>query len=118
MSPIAVLALAAGVGCALAPLAQAARISMTGSAHDVSLIWLGLYGFGSGVWLLYGAVIGSLPLIVSQAIALVSIATTLALAVRRRSDSGPGAPRRGVIRSASSSRQVVDGVEDGSEGPP
>lgn len=70
MNPVATLALVAGVGCAAAPLAQAARISRTGSAHDVSLIWLGLYALGSGVWLLYGATIASLPLIISQAIAL------------------------------------------------
>lgn len=94
MSPIAALALISGVGCALAPLAQAARINTTGSAHDVSLIWLALYGLGSGVWLLYGAVIGSLPLIASQATALVSVVVTLVLAMRRRDlgDRRPALP--------------------------
>ena len=90
MSPVAVLALVSGVACALAPLAQAARINTTGSAHDVSLIWLSLYGIGSGVWLCYGAAIGSVPLIASQTTALASVGVTLALATRhRRANSSP-----------------------------
>jgi uncharacterized protein (TIGR00106 family) len=84
MSALAILALSFGLACALAPLAQAARIAATDSAHDVSLIWLVLYGVGSGVWLSYGIGIASVPLIASQATALLSIGITLALATRHR----------------------------------
>jgi len=84
MSALAILALCFGLVCALAPLAQAARILATDSAHDVSLIWLSLYGVGSGVWLSYGIAIDSVPLIASQATALLSVALTLALATRHR----------------------------------
>lgn len=84
MSALAILALCFGLACALAPLAQAARIVATNSAHDVSLIWLALYGVGSGVWLSYGLAIGSVPLVASQATALLSVGITLALATRHR----------------------------------
>ena len=84
MSALASLALASGIICALAPLAQAARIGTTGSAHDVSLIWLCLYAAGSIVWTAYGAAIGSLPLVVSQSIALASVGVALLLAGRYR----------------------------------
>ena len=84
MSALAILALCFGLACALAPLAQAARIVATNSAHNVSLIWLALYGVGSGVWLSYGLAIASVPLIASQATALLSVGITLALATRHR----------------------------------
>jgi MtN3 and saliva related transmembrane protein len=87
---LTIAALVSGLVCALAPLAQAARIVRTGSAHDVSLIWLCLYAVGSAVWISYGAAIGSLPLIVSQSTALLCVAVTLSLAARhRRADGGP-----------------------------
>jgi uncharacterized protein YqgV (UPF0045/DUF77 family) len=82
----------------LAPLAQAARIAATDSAHDVSLIWLALYGVGSGVWLSYGIAIASVPLIASQATALLSVGITLALATRHRR-RGLGL-RDGIVPSA------------------
>jgi MtN3 and saliva related transmembrane protein len=91
---LAIAALVSGLVCALAPLAQAARIVRTGSAHDVSLIWLCLYAVGSAVWISYGAAIGSLPLIVSQSTALLCVAVTLSLAARdRRADGGLDQPR-------------------------
>jgi MtN3 and saliva related transmembrane protein len=92
---LAVAALVSGLVCALAPLAQAARIVRTGSAHDVSLIWLGLYAVGSAVWISYGAAIGSLPLVVSQSTALLCVAVALSLAARhRRADGGLDHPGR------------------------
>lgn len=94
MSALETLALATGLVCALAPLAQAARIGATRSAHDVSLIWLALYGVGSATWLAYGTAIGSLSLIASQATALTSVGVALASAARyRRDDRRPPRPR-------------------------
>jgi MtN3 and saliva related transmembrane protein len=89
MSALGSLALASGIVCALAPLAQAARIGSTGSADDVSLIWLCLYAAGSIVWVAYGAAIGSLPLLISQAIALASVGVALLLVGRYRHTRQP-----------------------------
>lgn len=98
MSKLATLALISGLLCALAPLAQAARIARTGSAQDVSLIWLALYAIGSAVWLSYGLAIDSLPLAVSQSTALICVTVALLLAARHRRVDGhvaetPPAPR-------------------------
>lgn len=76
--------MAFGVVCGLAPLAQAIRIRVKRSSEEVSLLWLALYACGAGVWLGYGAVEGSAPLLVSQAVALTSVTVTLSLAVRAR----------------------------------
>ena len=117
MSALATLALVTGLLCALAPLAQAARIARTGSAHDVSLIWLALYAAGSAVWISYGVAIDSLPLIISQSAALVCVAVALFLAARHRREDGqvdqtdvPAAkgasrnPGRGATRPSEHSR--------------
>jgi uncharacterized protein YqgV (UPF0045/DUF77 family)/uncharacterized protein with PQ loop repeat len=109
MGALAILALCFGLVCALAPLAQAARILATESAHDVSLIWLSLYWVGSGVWFSYGIAINSVPLIASQATALLSVALTLALATRHRR-RGLGL-RDGVVpsvRTANGVQSVVN----------
>jgi MtN3 and saliva related transmembrane protein len=112
MSPLASLALASGIICALAPLAQAARIGTTGSADDVSLIWLCLYAAGSVVWTAYGAAIGSLPLVISQAIALVSVGIALLLVARYRHTRQPSAvnaarPRRATVTPPPNARHRV-----------
>ena len=60
----------------------------TGSAHDVSLIWLALYAAGSAVWISYGVAIDSLPLVISQSAALVCVTVALFLAARHRREDG------------------------------
>lgn len=84
MSAVAILALVSGMLCALAPLAQAARVRETGSARDVSLIWLSLYATGSAIWVGYGIGIASLPLVVSQSTAFISSGVALGLVARYR----------------------------------
>ena len=63
-------------------LLQARRLVRRGTSSDVSLAFLGLYVAGYGLWLLYGLTIGSLPLILVDAVGLLCGAATLALAVR------------------------------------
>lgn len=84
VSVAATAALVAGVVCGLAPLAQAVRIRVKRSSEDVSLLWLSLYACGAVVWLLYGIGEASLPLIVSQVVAMTSVTLALALAIRAR----------------------------------
>jgi uncharacterized protein with PQ loop repeat len=90
---LAVLALAYGGLAALAPLIQLHRVARRRSSADISLTWLALYGGGCVVWLLYGASAGSTPLVVSQAVGLVSGAATFVVAWRFRDAHGsPPAP--------------------------
>ena len=63
-------------------LLQARQLVRRGTSSDVSLAFLGLYVAGYGLWLLYGLTIGSLPLILVNAVGLLCGAATLALAVR------------------------------------
>lgn len=63
-------------------LLQARQLVRRGTSSDVSLAFLGLYVAGYGLWLLYGLTIGSLPLILVDAVGLLCGAATLALAVR------------------------------------
>lgn len=77
-------ALGFGLVCGLAPLAQAVRIRVKRSSEEISLVWLGLYGCGAAVWLAYGAARGSVPLVISQGVALASVAVIFVFAVRAR----------------------------------
>ena len=80
------------MGSCRAPHRSSRRASSCaeGTSSDVSLAFLGLYVAGYGLWLLYGVTIGSLPLILVNAVGLLCGA-----AVRWRSlcDSRGPAPR-------------------------
>ena len=96
---LVLVALAYGTLVALAPLAQLARILARRSSGDISLAWVGLYAAGSLVWLSYGLDIGSVPLIVSQAVTLGTTSAMLVVAARfrdgaRRSGGEPPRPGR------------------------
>ena len=84
MTVLATLALIAGLAAAAAPLAQARRIVRRRSSDDVSLWWLGLYGFGCLVWFAYGISIASVPLIATQALAGIGAGTALLLGLHFR----------------------------------
>jgi hypothetical protein len=55
-----------------------------GASCDVSLRFLATYVGGYAVWLLYGAAIGSVPILLVHALGLTSGAVTLTVALRLR----------------------------------
>ena len=59
-----------GVGAAGAALLQARQVLRRGSSCDVSARFFATYAGGYGVWLLYGASIESMPLILVDAAGL------------------------------------------------
>ena len=75
-----------GVVAGAASLLQARRMARRGTSSDVSLAFLGLYVAGYALWLLYGLAIGSLPLILVDAVGMLCGAATLgtAMLLRRR----------------------------------
>ena len=82
-----------GVGAAVSALLQARQMLRSGSARDVSARFLAIYAGGYAVWLLYGLSIGSVPLIVVDAIGLVCGGFTLAVTLRLRAAAhGPRRP--------------------------
>lgn len=74
-----------GVGAAASALLQARQMLRRGSSRDVSARFLAIYAGGYAVWLLYGLSIGSLPLIVVDAIGVVCGGFTFAVTVWLRS---------------------------------
>src|SRR5688500_5483729 len=72
-------------------LLQVRTMRRRGSSRDVSVAFLGTTSGGYLIWLLYGVGIGSLPLIVSDAIGLVCSLVTVVVALRLRSPLTAGA---------------------------
>jgi MtN3 and saliva related transmembrane protein len=70
MDWINLLGLAAGTCTTLAFLPQVIRTWRLRSARDLSLEWLVTFILGVSLWLLYGCLIGSLPVILANAITL------------------------------------------------
>ncbi|WP_315702987.1 MULTISPECIES: SemiSWEET transporter [unclassified Bradyrhizobium] len=63
-------------------LPQVVKAWRTRSTHDISVGMFILQTTGNSMWLLYGALIGDLPLVVANLITLGLVATILALKLR------------------------------------
>ncbi|HSI81133.1 MAG TPA: hypothetical protein VK919_10830 [Solirubrobacterales bacterium] len=87
-------ATAYGLGAALSSLLQAKRMRHRQTSADVSLGFLSSYIGGYAVWLTYGVSIGSLPLIVVDAVGLGCGGATLLVALRLRAATGTVAATR------------------------
>ena len=83
-SALAAIAIAYGVGAALAVLLQARQMLARGGSCDVSARFLAVYAGGYGVWLLYGLSLQALPIVVVDSLGLVCGAITLAVELRLR----------------------------------
>lgn len=73
-----------GVIAALAVLMQARQLLGRRSSCDVSVRFFATYAGGYAVWLLYGAVVRDIPLLIVDSIGLVSATVTLAVIVSLR----------------------------------
>jgi MtN3 and saliva related transmembrane protein len=73
-----------GVGAAFAALLQARQMLRRRTSHDVSARFFAAYTGGYAIWLLYGVSIGSVPLIVVDAVGLCCGAFTLAVTLALR----------------------------------
>jgi MtN3 and saliva related transmembrane protein len=59
---------AAGTLTALALVPQVVKTRRTRSAEDLSAVMLGAQTVGIGLWIVYGAALGSLPMMVTNSI--------------------------------------------------
>ena len=87
MNTTTVLAFAAascGIAMGLSPLLQLRRVTVRRSSADVSLAYLGVLLVGFVLWLAYGLSIGNAALIVSNVVATVVCAATIAIALQYR----------------------------------
>ncbi|MDB9468274.1 SemiSWEET family sugar transporter [Dolichospermum circinale] len=70
MDFITILGLVAGVLTTVAFLPQMFQIWLTKSAKDVSFVMLIIFMSGLCLWLIYGIIIGALPIIIANGVTL------------------------------------------------
>jgi MtN3 and saliva related transmembrane protein len=92
VSTLGASATAYSLAAGTALLLQVRTMLRRGSSQDVSLTFLGTTSGGYLIWLLYGLGIGSMPLIVSDAVGLACSLVAVAVAFRLRARvAHPGA---------------------------
>lgn len=84
MDAVNLLGLAAGALTTVAFVPQVVKIWKTRSGEDISSIMFLLFSSGVLLWLLYGIEIGSLPVILSNAVTLALALAVLILKFRYR----------------------------------
>ena len=84
MNIIDLVGLAAGGLTTIAFVPQVLKIWRTRSTHDISIIMFLLFSTGVLLWLIYGIAIGSLPVILANAITLVLALIIVVLKFRYR----------------------------------
>jgi MtN3 and saliva related transmembrane protein len=82
MTTTDLLGLVAGTLTTTAFVPQVVKVWRTRSTHDISLWMFALFNAGLVLWLVYGAMIGSLPIVVSNIITLALALTILFFKLR------------------------------------
>ncbi|AOX99460.1 SemiSWEET transporter [Jeongeupia sp. USM3] len=82
MNPLDWIGHVAGVCTTFSFLPQVIKVWRTRSVEDISLGMYSLFVFGVALWLLYGVVIASWPLIIPNTITLVLAGSVLAMKLR------------------------------------
>jgi MtN3 and saliva related transmembrane protein len=91
-SILAVAATGWGLLMSLAPLLQVRVILRQRDSSGVSIAWITVLLAGFTLWLSYGAAIGNLPLIVTNAVSCAACTVTLTVVLRYRKVAAPGRP--------------------------
>lgn len=84
MNGTEILGLAAGLFTTIAFVPQVIKIWRSKHAHDISLGMFSLFSCGVALWVVYGFIIGSLPVILANLATLVLALTILALKLHFR----------------------------------
>jgi MtN3 and saliva related transmembrane protein len=77
-----VLGTAAGALTTLAFIPQVVKTWKTKSTHDISLIMFSLFSLGVLLWLVYGIVIGAMPIIIANGVTLTLALSMLLMKIR------------------------------------
>jgi MtN3 and saliva related transmembrane protein len=81
---IDIIGLVAGLLTTTAFIPQVVKIYRTKSGNDISARMFSLFSAGIVLWLIYGILLRSLPIILSNAVTLVLSLTIIALKIRYR----------------------------------
>lgn len=82
METIDILGFSAGVITTLAFVPQVLKTWKSRSTNDLSLLWLLSFGIGVGMWLVYGFLLNSPPIIAANGATLVLVGVLLAVKIR------------------------------------
>lgn len=85
MNPVTLLGLVAGTLTTLAFLPQVVKTWRTKSSNDLSVGTLGMICTGVLLWLIYGLLVGDLPIIAANAVTLVLVVSVFVLTLVYRS---------------------------------
>lgn len=83
MSAADLIGYVAGVLTTASFLPQVVKTWRSGSARDLSLMWLAAFATGVGLWLVYGILLGAVPIIVPNVITFSLLMVLVALKLRR-----------------------------------
>lgn len=82
MTPLDIIGSLAGILTTISFIPQVLKTWKSGSAEDISLFMFVLFSTGVLLWLIYGAGIGSLPIIIANGITLVLSLAILSMKLR------------------------------------
>ncbi len=82
MTAVTMLGLLAGTLTTVAFVPQVVKTWRTGATHDISLLMFSIMASGNFAWLLYGAIIRDLPLVLANGVTLVLSSTILFFKIR------------------------------------
>lgn len=84
MDKATIIGLVAGTLTTLSFIPQLIKIVRSKSTHDISLVMYVVFSTGILLWLIYGLMIGDVPVIVANAVALFITIAILSLKIRYR----------------------------------
>lgn len=79
MNKLDLLGLLAGILTTIAFVPQLLRVWQRKSAKDISALMFGIFVVGIATWLLYGILLGSVPIIAANSVTLILATTILVL---------------------------------------
>lgn len=82
--PVTLLGLIGGVLTTVSFLPQVVKTWRTRSVNDISLFMYALLSLGIIIWIIYGIIIGSMPIIAANAVTLILTAIMLIFKIRYR----------------------------------
>ena len=84
MNSTEILGLVAGLFTTIAVVPQVIKTWKSKHANDISLAMFSIFSSGVALWIVYGVMIGSLPVILANVVTLAWALTILALKLRFR----------------------------------
>jgi len=100
MEMTTVIGLVAAVCTTASFLPQVFQILRTGNVDGISLQMYSIFTFGVSMWLIYGAIVRDLPMLLANLVTLILASLVLGLTLYKRSRQRKTAARQAAIEQA------------------